>query len=147
MPGNSDFSSTIAAARNPEPAPLGSVENLKLFQKFEDFIDYFEPITERFPGFERYAIRTQIKNCMYRIYEMIIRTNSSKNKLQGWFDIDVELKILRGYVRRSRKRGSRYLSKKSYETASLKLSEIGKLNGGLIKREKEKYERGPYTQK
>jgi len=133
MPGNSDFPSP---ARN--TPPLGSVENLVLFQKYEDFIDYFEPIVERYPSFERYALRTHIKCCMYRIYEMIIRTNSSRNKLSGWYDIDVELKILRGYVRRSRKRGSRYLSKKSYENASKLLSEIGRLIGGLINKERGK---------
>jgi len=142
MPGNSDFQ-PVETAQKPQTAAIGSVENLVLFQKFEDFIDYFEPIVERFPAFERYALRTQIKNCMYRIYEMIIRTNSSRNKIQGWYDIDVELKILRGYVRRSRKRGSRYLSKKSYETASKHLSEIGRLIGGLINKEKGKAV--PYT--
>jgi hypothetical protein len=131
MTGNPDFPT--------KPAPsyqtgAGNVETLKLFQKFEDFMDWMEPIVDRFPAFERYALRTAIKNCMYRIYEKIIRNNSFKNKIPGWYDIDVDLKILRGYMRRSRKRGSRYLSKKSYETASKNLVEIGKLLGGLIKR-------------
>jgi len=135
MNGNSVLETP--AARKPEtPAPLGSVENLVLFQKVEDFIDYFEPIIEKFPAFERYALRSCIKNCMYRIYEMIIRTNCTRNKIQGWYDIDVELKILRGYVRRSRKRGSRYLSTKSYETAGKKLNEIGRVLGGLINKER-----------
>jgi hypothetical protein len=132
MTGNSDFASP--EARLFQDAPLGSVENLKLFQRFEDFIDYFEPIIERFPAYERYALCTHIKDCMYRIYEKIIRTNASKNKVPGWYDIDIDLKILRGFVRRSRKRGSRYLSIKSYETACKRLSEIGKLLGGLIKK-------------
>jgi len=143
MNGNPDFQNKAAL----DSAPLGSVENLVLFQKFEDFIDYFEPIVERYPSFERYALRTHIKTCMYRIYEMIIRTNSSKNKMAGWYDIDVELKILRGYVRRSRKRGSRYLSKKSYETASKFLAEIGRINGGLINKEKTKQGMAPYSNK
>jgi hypothetical protein len=132
MTGNSDFASP--EARLFQGAPLGSVENLKLFQRFEDFIDYFEPIIERFPAYERYALCTHIKDCMYRIYEKIIRTNASKNKVPGWYDIDIDLKILRGFVRRSRKRGSRYLSIKSHETACKRLSEIGKLLGGLIKK-------------
>lgn len=136
MPGNSDFINPEVARQSPTTPQIGSVENLVFFQKFEDFIDYLEPIVDRFPSFERYALRTQIKNCLYRIYEMIIRTNSSRNKIQGWYDIDVELKVLRGYVRRSRKRGSQYLSKKSYETASKHLSEIGKLCGGLINKER-----------
>lgn len=143
MNGNSDFE-TPAAVKSEATPPLGSVENLVLFQKVEDFIDYFEPIIEKFPSFERYALRTYIKCCMFRIYEMIIRTNSSRDKLQGWFNIDVELKVLRGYVRRSRKRGSRYLSKKSYETAFRKLNEIGRVLGGLIKGERN---RVPHTQK
>jgi hypothetical protein len=112
----------------------GDVANLILFQKFEDFMDYFEPIVERFPSYERYALCSSIKNCMYRIYEKIIRTNSSRNKIPGWYDIDTDLKILRGYVRRSRKKGSKYLSIRSYETASKTLSEIGRILGGLIKK-------------
>jgi hypothetical protein len=136
MTGNPDFSSE--PARGFETSPVGSVESLKLFQKFEDFIDYFEPIVLRFPAYERYALCTGIKNCMNRIYERIIRTNSARAKIAGWYDVDVDLKILRGYIRRSRKRGSKYLSKKSYETANKKLSEIGRLLGGLINREKGK---------
>lgn len=71
---------------------------------------------------------------MYGIYEKIIRTNSVKNKIPGWYDIDLDLKILKRYVSRSRKKGSKYLSKRSHETAVKKLLEIGKLLGGLIKK-------------
>ena len=143
MIGNPDLTSPAGQ----KPVALGSVENLLLFHKIEGFIDYFEPIVERFPSFERYAMRTYIKACMYRIYELIIRTNSSANKRQGWYDIDVELKILKGYLRRSRKRGSRYLSKKSYEHAGKMLAEIGRLNGGLINKEKAKSNSVPYARK
>jgi hypothetical protein len=59
----------------------GDVANLILFQKFEDFMDYLEPIVERFPAYERYALCSSIKNCMNRIYEKIIRTNSTRNKI------------------------------------------------------------------
>jgi hypothetical protein len=41
--------------------PPGAVENLKLFQKFEDFIDYFEPIVERFPAYEKQVLCAAIK--------------------------------------------------------------------------------------
>ena len=154
MAGNSVFSSgpatgnRPAAAKPPEnPRPeerpvesppggdsIGGVEKLRLFTKYEDFIDYFEPIVERFPVYERTVLCARIKNIMYGIYEKIIRTNSSKNKLSGWYDIDLDLKILRRYITRTRKKGSKYLSKRSHETASKHLSEIGKLLGGLIKK-------------
>jgi hypothetical protein len=66
--------------------------------------------------------------------EKIIITNRSKNKTAGWYDVDTELEILRHYVRRSRKKGSKHLSIRSYETAVKKLSEVGRILGGLIKK-------------
>ena len=148
MPGTSAFSSVPAtgsqipaAGKSPPDTmaaqdgdSIGGVEKLRLFQKFEDFIDWMEPIVERFPVYERNVLCARIKNLMYGIYEKIIRTNSVKNKIPGWYDIDLDLKILKRYVSRSRKKGSKYLSKRSHETAVKKLLEIGKLLGGLIKK-------------
>ncbi len=84
-------------------------------------MDWFEPIIERFPAYERTVLCSRIKNLMYGIYEKIIRTNSAKNKIPGWYEIDTDLKILKRYVTRSRKKGSRYLGRKSHETAVKKL--------------------------
>jgi len=117
-----------------EKAISGNVANLALFQKFIDFMDYFEPIVNRFPSYEKNTLCANIQKCMYRIMEKIIITNRSKNKVAGWYDIDTELEILRAYVRRSRKRGSKYLSIRSYETAVKNLSEVGRILGGLIKK-------------
>lgn len=112
----------------------GNVANLALFQKFVDFMDYFEPIVNRFPSYEKNSLCMNIQNCMFRIMEKIIRTNKSTNKVAGWYDIDTELEILRAYIHRSRKRGSKYLSIRSYETAAKQLSEVGRIIGGLIKK-------------
>ncbi|MDR2097689.1 MAG: diversity-generating retroelement protein Avd [Spirochaetaceae bacterium] len=117
-----------------ERAISGNVANLALFQKFEDFMDYFEPIVHRFPSYEKNTLCVNIINCMYRITERIIKTNRSRDKAAGWYDVDTELEILRSYVRRSRKKGSKYLSIRSYETAVKKLSEVGRILGGLIKK-------------
>jgi hypothetical protein len=117
-----------------EKESIGGVEKLLFFTKFEDFMFWFEPIIERFPVYERTVLCARIKNLMYGIFEKIIRTNSMKNKLPGWYEIDTDLKILKRYITRSRKKGSRYLGKKSHGTAVIKLVEIGKLLGGLIKR-------------
>lgn len=112
----------------------GNVENLILFRKFEDFILYFEPIVERFPHREHFALQTDIKRCMHRIAELIIVTNKSSRKLEGWHKVDTELEMLRFYIRLSYKKGSSYLSFHGYETAEKKISEIGKILGGLIKK-------------
>ena len=148
MLGTSAFSSAPAtdnqaAAGKPPIAPphakatedsIGGVEKLRFFTKYEDFMDWMEPIVERFPAYERTVLCARIKNLMYGIYEKIIRTNNMKNKIPGWYDIDLDLKILKRYIARSRKKGSKYLSKRSHEAAVKKLLEIGKLLGGLIKK-------------
>lgn len=132
MSCNSGFHNSGAAQY--ERAVSGNVANLALFQKFEDFVDYFEPIVHRFPSYEKNTLCANIQNCMHRIMEKIIITNRSKNKTAGWYDVDTELEILRHYVRRSRKKGSTHLSIRSYETAVKKLSEVGRVLGGLIKK-------------
>jgi hypothetical protein len=35
---------------------MGNVANLALYQKFEDFMDYFEPIVNRFPSYEKNSL-------------------------------------------------------------------------------------------
>jgi hypothetical protein len=132
MSCNSGFSNSGTARY--ERAISGNVANLALFQKFEDFMDYFEPIIHRFPTYEKNTLCANITNCMYRIMEKIIKTNRSRDKAAGWYDVDTELEVLRSYVRRSRIKGSTHLSIRSYETAVKKLSEVGRILGGLIKR-------------
>jgi hypothetical protein len=132
VPCNSGFHNSGSARY--EKAISGNVANLALFQKFEDFMDYFEPIVNRFPSYEKNVLCANINNCMLRIMEKIIKTNRSRDKAAGWYDVDTELEILRNYVRRSRKKGSRYLSIRSYETAVKNLSEVGRILGGLIKK-------------
>jgi len=132
MPCNSGFSNL--GTTHYEKAVKGNVANLALFQKFEDFIDYFEPIVNRFPAYEKNSLCLHIHNCMLRITEKIIRANRSANKVAGWYEVDTELEILRAYIRRSRKKGSKYLSIKSYEKAVKNLSEVGRILGGLIKK-------------
>lgn len=108
-----------------------AVENLKLFQKFYDFIAYFEPIVERFPNFEKSAWCAEVKKQMIQMLRLIIITNKSRAKVSGWHDFDTELAVLKVYVRRFREK--KYLSTKTYENSVKLLDEIGKITGGLIK--------------
>ena len=110
--------------------PANRVENLILYQKFKDFVMWYEPIVERYPNCQKTALCATTKNECYRIIRMIIVTNRSRDKLTGLYEIDTELQVLRFHVQYACKR--HYLSKKSYETAARKLVEIGKILGGLI---------------
>jgi trehalose utilization protein len=113
--------------------PAGNVENLVLYRKFEDFIMYFEPMVEKFPHYEHFALEADIKNCLHRTMELIIRTNRSSRKVEGWYKIDTEFEILRFYIRFAYNKGSKYLSSHSYETACKMMAELGRILGGLIK--------------
>ena len=110
----------------------GSIWSLKLFQKFYDFDAYIEPIIERFPTFEKSAWCAQIKNVLIDTMRLIIKTNKSRSKLAGWYEVDIRLEILQIYIRRVREK--KYLSTRSYEEASKRLDELGKIVGGLIKK-------------
>lgn len=110
----------------------GNVQNLILFQKFYDFDNYIEPIIERFPRYEKSAWCAQAKNLIAEIIKLIIITNKSRSKLAGWHEIDTRIEILKIFIRRFREK--KYLSTRTYETASKRLDEIGKILGGLIKR-------------
>lgn len=114
--------------------PAGNVENLLLYKKFEEFVYYFEPIVEKFPHYENCALKADIKQCLHRVLELIIVTNRSSRKLEGWYKLDTEFEILRFYIRFSYKKGSKYLSFSSYETSEKKMIELGRILGGLIKR-------------
>lgn len=114
--------------------PAGNVENLVLYRKFEDFIYYFEPIVEKFPHYEHFALEADIKNCLHRVIELIIRTNRSSRKVEGWYKVDTEFEVLRFYIRLAHKKGSKYLSHHGYETAMKMMAELGCILGGLIKK-------------
>ena len=110
---------------------FGAVENLKLFQKFYDFIVYFEPIIERFPNFEKSAWCAEAKKQLIRMMRIVIVTNKTRQKTAGWHEFDTELTVLKMYVRRFREK--KYLSTNTYEHSVKLLDEIGKITGGLIK--------------
>ena len=102
-----------------------------LWQKAEDFVEWLFPVLDRFPKFEKFALTTQIKNACYDILKQIIRTNKSRNKPPGLYEIDIQLEMLRWMIRHSHRR--KYLSHRSYETAARMVDELGRIVGGLLK--------------
>jgi len=105
-----------------------------LRQKIEDFAQWFFPVVDRFPQREKWAMGTQIKNCVYRMMQSTIRAQKSKNKLQHLFDLDVDLEMLRYLVRQAY--GFRYLSSRRLKLTIERISEIGKIVGGMVRRQK-----------
>jgi four helix bundle protein len=107
------------------------MQDLVIFQKAYDLMLYISPIIDRFPKYEKFALCSQLKNCVLAITRQIIRANKSRNKRPIMYDIDVSIEELRVLVRFAHDR--KFLSKKSYAESSRRISEIGRLLGGWIK--------------
>ena len=104
-----------------------------LRQKLEDFAAWFFPVVDRFPKNEKWALCTQIKNCVHRLVRQSIRVQKSRDKLREIFDLDIELEMLR-YLVRSAHTG-RYLSNRRLQLVAGKIAEIGKILGGMLRRQ------------
>ena len=117
----------------PQPKSQDYVRNFILFQKFEDFCTYFFPIVERFPNREKWALCATIKNHCYEMVHLIIMAQSLRSQYhqhQKFEELDVELKVLRFYIRHAHTR--KYLAHDSFETSSKNLDEIGRIIGRLL---------------
>lgn len=100
----------------------------------EDFVDYFFPIIDRFPKFEKFALCSEIKQDCYALIRLIYLMNKLYDKqvrLAKLEEIDSYVALMRFLIRHSHSR--RYLAMNSYETAEKMIDEIGRIIGALIK--------------
>jgi len=109
------------------------MKDLKIYQKYYDTLIYLHIALRQFPKSEKFALASEIKRIAINGLRLIIRANKSKSKLTKLYDLDVELELLKNYVRMAKDMG--FLPFKKYERLSLMLVEIGKMLGGWIKSE------------
>lgn len=110
---------------------------LMIQQKVEDMILYGNQALMNFPRAERYAMAADIKRSMYTLYRLIITANKKYYKKTTLQDADVELAVLRGFIRLAANRETRYLPMNKYENWAKMLDEIGRMLGGWIKATKQ----------
>lgn len=84
-----------------------------------------------YPKSEKFAIVADIKSCMHLILERIIEANKKYYKKTTLQDLDVQLMILRHYIRLSYDLS--FLPQKKYEVWSGMVIELGKMLGGWLK--------------
>ena len=113
----------------------GAPQPFVLRQKLEDFAAWFFPVVDRFPKAEKWALCTQIKNCVYTLMRHTIRLQKSRDKLRWLFELDYDLEMLRFLVRHAHT--SRYLSNRRLRLVTERLAEIGKIIGAMIQKRRE----------
>ena len=109
------------------------MERLKILQKTYDMIKYGNAALRQFPKSEKFVLVADIKKCMYHILELIIRANKARSKRPLLLEIDVELDVLRTFLRLSADKEVQYLPLRKYEYWSKQLNEIGRMLGGWMK--------------
>ena len=107
------------------------MEDLKIRQKTEDMIKYGYICLRQFPKSEKHTLGAQIKHCMINLLRLIIACNKKYSKRMAMQEIDVELDILRAYVRLSHELG--FLPLRKYENWAKMNDEIGRMLGGWMK--------------
>lgn len=107
------------------------MEELKIRQKCEDMIEFAYVQLRQFPKSEKHTLAADIKRSMFRLLALIVAANKRYYKKTMMQEIDVELDVLRSYVRLAMRLG--FLATKKYEAWAAQLTEIGRMLGGWMK--------------
>ncbi len=108
-------------------------KDFKILQKTYDMILYGNVCLKQFPKHERHVMAADIRESMYRLLGLIVRANKKYHKKTTLQDIDIELEVLRTYIRLAADPQLRYLPIRKYENWSKMLNEIGRMLGGWMK--------------
>lgn len=117
----------------PNPLPE-TEEDLTVFVKWTEFIEWLFPHTEKFPKRARFTLALRLENFALDIIEDLIEARYSKDKKTHLQKANLRLEKMRILLRLSH--GFRYLSTQSYEYAVKSLNEVGRMIGGWIKSQK-----------
>lgn len=106
-------------------------EELKLLQKVYDMIQYGYICLRQYPKSEKHTLAAETKRAMFALLKAIIMANKRYYKKNSIQEADIQLDILRYYVRLGK--DLEFLPIKKYENWAKMLAEIGKMIGGWLK--------------
>ena len=106
---------------------------LKLIPKIQSYIEYMLEVILKLPRTEKFNIGNEYKISMYQILENVLYiTKIEKSERLSYLNkTDTALNCQRIYLRIMYK--NKWIDKKKFEVAISKISEIGRIVGGLIK--------------
>ena len=108
------------------------MENLIVYQKMLETIQYAYISLRQFPKSEKHALGADIKNQMYAVLRLIIQANKRYFKKTTMQDLDVEHEIFRKQIEMAKDLG--FLPFKKFEILSTKIDEVGRLIGAWKKK-------------
>jgi len=108
-----------------------TVENLIIYQKMLELLQYLYIALRQFPKSEKFCLAADIKTQAYKILELIIAANKKYFKKTTVQDLDVAHEILRRQIEIAR--DLQFLPFRKYEILINKIDEVGRLIGGWKK--------------
>ena len=118
-------------------------KKLILIPKIEDYIEYMLNVIIKLPRVEKFSIGNEYKTSMYSMLEnslytaKINRKENIKETLKLLNKIDAELNCQRIFLRILKKQ--KWIDEKKFDVAKIKIYEIGKIVGGIIKANAKNY--------
>ena len=106
-------------------------EDLIVLQKTYDMIQYGYQCLRQYPKSEKHTLAAQTKQAMFGLLEAVIRANKQYYKKKAIQEADIQLAVLRYYVRLGMDLG--FLAAKKYEHWAAANAEIGRLIGGWLR--------------
>lgn len=107
--------------------------NLIIYQKYLELVYYTNDILKKYPKVERFALVQEIKSSLYtglRLLMYAIKTYNKQNKLRYLGEFDINLSLLKVYVRLSYR--YQYITLKNYQSWSALITNICNMLGGWI---------------
>ena len=108
-------------------------EQLQLIPKVQEYIQYMLDTLIKLPRTEKFSIGNEYKSSMYKLLQYILYVSKieKEQRLEYINKIDAELNCQRIYLRIMYK--NKWINDKKFNVAISKISEIGKIVGGLVK--------------
>lgn len=106
-------------------------EDLPIFIKWTEFIEWLFPHTEKFPKRARFTLALRLENLALDIIEDLVEARYTSDKRAILRRINLRLEKMRILLRLAH--GFRYLSTRSYEFAARTLNQVGSMIGGWIR--------------
>ena len=106
---------------------------LKLIPVYEQYMEYMIQLLIKLPRTEKFSIGTEYKTSLYKMMSEIIYLSKEplEKRYTHTIEIDTLVQIQRIYLRIMK--NNRWIDEKKFKVSLDLLSEIGKINGGLIK--------------
>lgn len=107
--------------------------HLALMTKLEELDAYTHTVLHQFPKLERHLLSAEMRGTMNRVMRQVIVAWKRRQKAAALFDLDVELEVFRGLIRKAHRLG--YINTHRLEVWMRHTNEIGRMVGAWIKSE------------